>query len=269
MQPRSRFTHPASIAAATAAALALLIALVLTLAPTVQAAAEPAAAAKSPPTSARINSCVSAASYDNRRIEFSGRMQAMSGVTGGKLQMRFDVLRRYNESKRFRLLHAAGLGDWLSNTEPTATVYVRNIALSQIETAAHYKARVRYRWVDADGKVLAKKLRTTKVCKQTAPLPDPRTLLITKYPNPGQPTTTYVVRVFNYSRSEAINLPVSLAIDGQTPATKTIDSISGKESVDVTFSDMPVCTTEKYARIDPFNVVRQRSEAHNDSRQSC
>jgi hypothetical protein len=179
------------------------------------------------------------------------------------------VLRKYNNSKHYRRLSADGLGQWLGNSEPTATVYVRNVALAQIETGARYKARVRYRWLDANGKVVAKTLRTTKICKQTAMLPDPAMLSIKKYPNPGQPTTTYDVNVYNTSKSEALNVPVSLAIDGKAPVTKVIESIEGKSLVVVSFPDLPSCTIEKYARIDPFNVIRERFEKNNDGRDSA
>jgi hypothetical protein len=268
MHRSTRFTHPASISAAALVALALLVAIVLML-PGVSSAKPNLAVAVLPSTSAKVNSCVSANTYANRKIELSGRMAALPSANGGKLQMRFDVFRKFNESRRFRLLTADGLGTWLGNTEPTATVYVRNIALTQIETATQYKARVRYRWLDADGNVVAKKTRYTKICKQTAKLPDPELLSVFKYPNPGEPTTTYVVRIYNLSKSEAVNLPVSLAIDGQPPATQMIDSIEGKQLVNLTFSDLPSCTTEKYVRIDPFNVVRQRQEQRSDTRDVC
>ena len=268
MHRSTRFAHPASISTAALVALALLVAIAVMI-PSISSAQPRAVASALPSTSAKVNSCVSANTYANRKIEFSGRMAALSSATGGKLQMRFDVLRKFNESRRFRVLNADGLGSWLGNSEPTATVYVRNIALTQIETAAQYKARVRYRWLDADGKVVARKTRYTKICKQAAKLPEPELLSVFKYPNPGQPTTTYVVRIFNQTRSEAINLPISLAIDGQPPATQVIDSIEGKELVNLTFSDLPSCTTEKFVRIDPFNVVRQLKEQRSDTRDIC
>ena len=268
MHRSTKFTHPASISAAALIALALLVAVVLMI-PSVAGAQPQAKAAALPSTSAKVNSCVSAATYADRKIELTGRMSALPSANGGRLQMRFDVLRRFNESRRFRVINADGLGSWLGNSEPTATVYVRNIALTQIETAAQYKARVRYRWLDTDGKVVAKKTRYTRVCKQTAKLPEPELLSVFKYPNPGQPTTTYVVRIYNFSKSEAVNLPVSLAIDGQPPATQTIDSLEGRQLVNLTFTDLPTCATEKYVRIDPFNVVRQAQEQRSDTRDVC
>jgi hypothetical protein len=269
MQPNPRFTHPASIASGAFIVLVLLAAIALTLPVASHANAKAKTAFTMPSTAAKVNSCVSAPNYADRKIEFSGRMQSYAASPGGKMQMRFDVLRKFNESAHWRLLTADGLGQWLANTEPTATVYVRNIALSQIETSAHYQARVRYRWVDANGKVIARKLRTTKVCKQTTPLPNPFLAGITTYPEPGQSTSTYVVRIENQGLSEAINVPVSLAIDGKPAVTQTIDSIGAGQIVDLRFANMDSCTSERFVRIDPQNVVRERNERFNDTVKPC
>jgi hypothetical protein len=268
MQPSSRFTHPASIATAALVALALFVAIVLAI-PASSSAVPAASAASTPSVSARINSCVGGFTYDARKIEFSGRMSALTGSTGGKMLMRFDVLRKFDGATRYRLLSADGLGEWLGNTEPTATVFVRNVALSQIETGAHYKARVGYRWLDQNNKIVAKTVRTTKVCKQRAPLPNLKPFNLLTFPNPGQSLTSYEVSVYNASKSEAENVTVSLAIDGKTPVTKTVDSIAGRGVADLIFTGMDACTVERYVRIDPQNTVREQNELDNDVRTGC
>jgi hypothetical protein len=275
MQPTSKFTHPFSIAAAALVALVLLVLVVLTM-PSVsraQASTQPSALARQAlsrsAAKAKTTTCVSSQFYDNRKLAFTGRMQALPGYAGGKMEMRFDVLRKYNENKHYKLLHAQGLGDWLGNSEPTATVYVRNIALSQIETAARYKARVRYRWRDSSGQVIDHTSRMTSVCKQKTPLPKLRLLKVERTPLNGMPGDHFRIEVSNLGGSEARDVTVGLTIDNTLPAAEsTLPSIDSKQ-VGVFEFDVAACSRSAQIAIDDRNTVREQNDGRKRSNFTC
>ena len=103
------------------------------------------------------------------------------------LQMRFEVLQRFNENTRFKKLKAEGLGNW-SSSGSTATVYQRDLTLTNIEAAATYKARVSFRWTAPDGSIEWRRVLVSNPCKQRHTLPKLKLTNVTAVPIVGRPT---------------------------------------------------------------------------------
>lgn len=210
-----------------------------------------------PPASAGLKSCVSARYYDGRRIVFSGRMEAFTDKLPAEqtLQMRFDVYRKVNEQRKFKRLKGTGLGQWLAASDPAATVYIRELSLQGVETAAIYKSRVKFRWLRSDGTVEWRRTRTTKPCKQRIGLPR---LVVTKskrVPISGSNQENFVISVFNAGKSEAVNVPLFFKVDDGAPQGTIVSSIGPRQSADASFN-APACQQRYDARIDPEATLR-------------
>lgn len=197
----------------------------------------------------RLRTCQSAAYYDGRLIAFRSRMARFSDTSAPQtLQMRFDVFQRYAEKKKFSKLKAAGLGTWFSSST-SATLYQRDLSLTNIETMAYFKLRVTFRWLDESGAVQARRTITSEVCKQKRKLPALRIANMTAVPVAGSTDLQHTLTVTNSGGSEAMDMPVAVATEAGF-FYATIESIGPKQSVDVQLR-VPACTTAATAYIDP------------------
>ncbi|MGB1582377.1 MAG: hypothetical protein ACPHCI_01160 [Solirubrobacterales bacterium] len=214
-----------------------------------------------PPARARMTTCRRSRFYDGRRVEFSGRMTAFTSTPGAAqtMQIRFDVYRKFNGRKRnrYKRVKGTGLGKWLPASDPAATVYIREITLQGVETYARYKARVRFRWLRADGTVEWQRVRTTKSCHQKIGLPQLVTKGTKRLPVVGSPQENYVVTVFNAGRSEAVNVPVFLSVDDGSPQGTIVSSLAARRSVEVNFNAAP-CNVFHKISLDPERTLRLR-----------
>lgn len=210
-----------------------------------------------PYATARVKRCVVSRYYDGRILEFSGKMVSYGESELGPvtMQMRFEVFRKLAEHKRFKKVKGVGLGTWLPASDPKAGVYIREISLQGIETAAQYKARVTYRWLHPTGKVDRKRTLTTKPCKQRIGLPR---LVVTKskrVPIAGSNQENFVISVFNAGRSEAVNVPLFFKVDNGAVQGTIVGSIGPGQSVDASFN-AAACQQRYDARIDPEVTLR-------------
>ncbi|MGH2959844.1 MAG: hypothetical protein ACRDKE_09580 [Solirubrobacterales bacterium] len=214
-----------------------------------------------PPASVKLRVCRSGAYYDNRLISFRVRMARFSDTSDPQnLQMRFEVLQRLNENKRFKKLKADGLGTWFKSSD-SATLYQRDLSLTNVETAATYKASVSFRWTAPDGTVSWKRKIVSTPCKQKVPLPKLKLTNVTTVPIVGSTALQHTVTVVNDGRSEVVNLPVGIFVDELSPSIAVIDSIGPNQSVDVQIKAAP-CQTGATAVIDPQRTI-VRIPMHN------
>lgn len=256
------------------AALAALA--VVSLAATAQAA--PRAAGKA---SVKVSKCKSAALFAERELVFRGAMSSIG--SGGKMQMRVLLYRRYHEQKRFHLVNTAGSGlglaEWQESGDASATKYVNNFSITPVETRAQYRVKAQYRWRDAGGKIVARAKRSSLTCTQSRTLPDLVIDGYVKFPNPGTYNAShpviYAITISNKGRSSAW-LPVeplASAGIGTTPllaepvpsAPFTLDTVPAKTSVTRNFYG-PECSGPAESlsvQIDPGLYIRETNRANN------
>jgi hypothetical protein len=207
-----------------------------------------------PPASVKVRSCRSGAYYDNRLISFRARMGRFSDTNAPQgLTMRFEVLQKLNEGARFKKLKAEGLGTWFSSSD-SATLYQRDLALTNIETAATYRAKVSFRWTGTDGAIQSRRVIVSGACKQRTSLPKLKITNDTAVPIVGSSELSHTVTVANDGRSEAVDVPVAIYIDSFSPVIKTIDSIGPDQTADVQLT-APACQTSGSAVIDPLRTL--------------
>lgn len=207
-----------------------------------------------PPASVKLRVCRGGAYFDNRLVSYRVRMGRFSDTSDAQnLMMRFEVLQKLNENSRFKKLKADGLGTWFSSSD-SATLYQRDLVLTNIETAATYRAKVSFRWTAADGSIQWRRLVVSSACKQRITLPKLKITNDTAVPVVGTTALSHTVTIANDGRSEAVDVPVAIYIDSLSPVLKTIDSIGPNQSADIQLT-AAACQVSGAAVIDPLRTL--------------
>ena len=121
-----------------------------------------------PPVSATLESCVEAPEQAERSATFAGEMSMIPGAA--KMEMRIDVLERAPAEEAFHVVAAPGLGVWRW-AAPGVKTYRYLKEVTNLAAPAYYRAAVRFRWVNAKGKLVkAYELKTPR-CIQSSPKP--------------------------------------------------------------------------------------------------
>jgi hypothetical protein len=99
-------------------------------------------------------------------------MTSIVGTT--RMQMRIDVEERTPDDMRFHVVHAPGLGVWRSSAAGVKSYkYLKQV--TNLSAPAYYRAAVRYRWLNADGRLIRGQEKHTPACLQSPPPPSEET----------------------------------------------------------------------------------------------
>ncbi len=123
-----------------------------------------------PPVSATLEGCTTSEEQSERTATFAGEMSMIPGAA--KMEMRIDVLERSPAEEEFHVVAAPGLGVWRWAAAGVKTYrYLKEV--TNLAAPAYYRGSVRFRWVNAKGKLVkAYELRTPRciqIPKGTAP----------------------------------------------------------------------------------------------------
>jgi hypothetical protein len=118
-----------------------------------------------PSASAALEQCVTAVDQAERSATFAGEMTAIAG--SARMEMKIDVLERMPEELRFHTVSAPGLGVWRSSSQGVKLYkYLKQV--TNLSAPAFYRGAVRFRWLNARGRLMkAVELRTAR-CEQPA-----------------------------------------------------------------------------------------------------
>jgi hypothetical protein len=132
-------------------------------------AAQGAATGARPSASATLEQCVTAVNQTERSATFAGEMTAIGG--SARMEMRIDVLERTPEQLHFHTVSAPGLGIWRNASQGVKTYrYLKQV--TNLSAPAFYRAAVRFRWLNARGRLMkAVELRTARCQQPAAPAP--------------------------------------------------------------------------------------------------
>jgi hypothetical protein len=121
-----------------------------------------------PLQSATLEQCVTSLVQAERSATFAGEMIAIAGTT--RMAMRIDVQEQTPGEAHYHMIVAPGLGLWrLSDAKVKIYKYLKQI--TNLSSPALYRARVRFRWIGANGHVIRRAERTTPHCMQPASPP--------------------------------------------------------------------------------------------------
>lgn len=214
---------------------------------------------------ARVVSCKPAAKYDDRSVEFEGRMK---GGAGQALEMKFSLYSKAPKERRFSRAKLPGLDQWQRAGDPNATVFRYRQVVRSLQSPALYRAVIRFRWIDSNGKTVRKVNRTTSVCKMNAPAPDLRVEGIDVAGPAADGSSTYFVFISNKGRGEARNVRLWVRRPDTLFGTETIPTIEPGGSQIVSFVGMP-CMRWVEAEIDPMNEAGDSNRSNNVLRKDC
>ena len=193
---------------------------------------------------------------DERAAEFEARMSRAAGAA--KLKMRFLLEARRPGSLRYRRVAAPGFSRWTSSR---AARYVFTRRVEGLEGPARYRAQVRFKWIDADGDVIARDREWSRSCRQGDHRPNLKLHSLTSL---GR---RYTVAVSNTGRSASGQFEMRLTVDGQVTSV-AVESLEPSVTRHVEI-DAPRCITQATVVADPLDLVDERLEGDNRRAITC
>jgi hypothetical protein len=114
--------------------------------------------------SATLEECVSSASQEERAATFAGEMTALAGTA--RMEMRIEVLERAPEETVYHRVIAPGLGVWRASAAGVKSYrYLKQV--TNLTAPARYRGAIRFRWLNAHGRLIASSELRTRACEQT------------------------------------------------------------------------------------------------------
>jgi hypothetical protein len=112
---------------------------------------------------ATLEQCTAAAGQAERSATFLGEMTAVPGT--GHMTIRIELQERLPQEGAFRNVAAPGLGVWRA-AAPGVKVYRYIKQVTNLSAPAFYRAAVRFRWLNAKGKLIRGVERRSPVCAE-------------------------------------------------------------------------------------------------------
>jgi hypothetical protein len=122
--------------------------------------------ATKPVASATLQQCLTSEAQAERSATFAGEINAIPGST--RMEMRIEVLERTPGETAYHAVSAPGLRVW-SSSAPGVKTYKNLNKVTNLAAPAFYRAAVRFRWLNAKGKLLKTEVLRTRRCEQPAP----------------------------------------------------------------------------------------------------
>jgi hypothetical protein len=117
-----------------------------------------------PIASATLQQCATATSPQTERsATFAGEMTAITGTA--KMTMRIDLQEWNPEELAYRTIVANGLGVW-QHSDPGVKVFAHIQQVTNLSAPALYRGLVRFRWLNAKGRVIKSEELHTVHCEQ-------------------------------------------------------------------------------------------------------
>jgi len=110
-----------------------------------------------------MSECVRADRANARAAAFEGDMRAIPGAV--RLRMRFVLQARTPDDSAWSRVDAPGFGRSFTSA-PGVGRYVYAKRVEDLLAPAEYRVRVRFRWLDALGRTIARQTRTSLACRQ-------------------------------------------------------------------------------------------------------
>jgi hypothetical protein len=173
-RPRPRASTPLCSALAVTA-----FAFAFAFVPRAWSATTTPATTTKPPAVATLEECTTAQQQAERAATFSGEMTLVPGTA--RMEMRIDVLERDPNATTFHTVAAPGLGVWRVAAPGVKTFrYLKQV--TNLAAPAFYRASVRFRWLNAKGRLIRTDELLTQRCLQTDPVQEEP---VTTGPAPG------------------------------------------------------------------------------------
>jgi CARDB protein len=199
---------------------------------------------------------------------FQGRMRALPGQGEGRLQMRFALQARELAAPGWRRVALPAWTPWRSSA-PGVPAYVLDRRVRGLAAPAVYRALVRFRWLGAEGEVLAEARAVSAACRQDDARPDLVVRELRVLPAGRPSRRRYVAVVANAGHGDARPFAVGFSTGGWTGEGATGGLAAGAAvRVTVTGPRCPAGATAT-AEADPDAAVDEADEGDNALTVAC
>jgi len=231
------------------------------------AAAPAAPAQERQPLAARLVSCTTGPTPASRTATFAARMPAIAGTE--RMSMRFNLLQRTPDQAEYEPVRLPAWGVW-QRSEPGRTAFIYTRTVQRLRAPGAYRARVRFRWYDASGRLQRRTHHTTGTCRQPDPRPDLSAGALTAAPGLGADTATYLLDVRNGGLGPAAPFDVVLAISGMPQPALRVAALAPGEDELVSIPG-PRCAPGSIVRfvLDAGGAVGESDEADDVVDRPC
>jgi hypothetical protein len=231
------------------------------------AAAPAAHAQERPPLQARLMSCTTGATASARTAAFTASMPARTGTR--RMWIRFELLQRTPGDAEFAPVALPAWGRW-ERSQPARAGFIYTKRVRGLRAPGAYRARVRFRWYDAHGRIQRELVRLTRTCRQPDPRPDLRAGALASAPGLGPASTTYLLTVKNPGRGAAGPFDVVLSAGGMPQPPVRVAGLAAGESRVVSVPG-PTCTAGTTLRfvLDAGGAVAESDEADDVVDRAC
>jgi hypothetical protein len=238
----------------------------LTLLLAAAALAVPSVASAAPKASVSVDQCGPIGPKNQLGVTFSGEMDGADGTKS--MEIEFELYTRSAGQNGFK--HDSRGDDEISTRKSLASYGYgpRTFLLPDLATAADYKARLIFRWIEGGGDVTTVR-RWSSVCRIT---PQPNLtigdLTTTSSDRPG--VQRYTIPVRNGGRADAGAFDVALRIGAEDREPITVAGLAAGASQFVTFT-APRCAAGDVLRfeVDPGDRVDEEDERDNVLTVAC
>jgi hypothetical protein len=252
----------------------LLIALVLpgaaaaqspSAVPAGRAAAAPVPAV--PAVKATVAECGIVTSRKLTGVSFSAEMPYVTGAES--MWLRFELLSRAPGESEFTRVANSGDGWYREKAVKVFDYDDKIFALPDLGSAADYRARVTFRWNDADGRALLVAKRLTPVCR-LAPQPNLQLGALTTQAGGAPGLLRYTIAVRNAGRADTGTFDVGLRIGSEDRPPVTVTGVAAGATQPVSFT-APRCAAGDVLRFeaDPTAAVAESDETDNVLSVAC
>ncbi|MDX6670089.1 MAG: hypothetical protein QOI91_452 [Solirubrobacteraceae bacterium] len=228
-----------------------------------------AARTSSPAPDARVRlvSCRGGLDPLGRSLTVDSEMHSLHA--GDHMEMRFELLQRVSGSARFRRVPGPGLGTWNPAT-PGVQRYRFRKPIQNLPAPAAYYVKVRFRWKDDAGHVVAAVTRSSAVCVQADTRPDLRIASVGEPRRVGPGRFAYPVVLVNSGRGTSRDFDAVVTVGDTPEPARTVAGLApgARRSVDLTGSRCPAGTPAS-VQLDPDNRVDESDERNNVRSFTC
>jgi hypothetical protein len=230
----------------------------------------PGAAAAAVPKSARgvmLTSCERGTTDEGGAAVFEARMRSVRGST--RMQLRFNLQARTPDRAKYVTIAAPGFGTWVSPA-PGTSRYVYTKRVENLLAPASYRVKLRFRWLDAGGKVIERAQLVSAACRQPDPRPDVAVRSLGVQAANAPDRRRYVAFVRNTGRTTAAASTLELSLAGTLLGSVPVAELAPGEGTLVSIEG-PACAPgdELVAEADADEAVDESDEADNRFSRSC
>ncbi|HLH13222.1 MAG TPA: hypothetical protein VKV16_00415 [Solirubrobacteraceae bacterium] len=127
-----------------------------------------ASPAEKEPTATLAQCATAIAPQTERSATFAGEMTAVPGTA--RMLMRIELQERASSAEaQYHAVEATGLGLWHGASAPGVKTFAHLQQFTDLSAPAVYRGVIRFRWLNAKGRVIKSEELHTAACEQPAP----------------------------------------------------------------------------------------------------